>query len=151
MGVRRLQTNGHQAQRVIAARNAGGPRALLMVSTRGQVVSVKPVETRSRKTKATGGNWGLEFLGPERSQHVTNQWRGTAMGQLPFLNFSSAERNRTGGRSPPDPLGYFALELETAGASWASEMPSPRTHRHASRFADLSVTRVGRPSSNFTP
>ena len=35
-------------RRVIAARNTGGPSGLLMVSARAQIVSVKPVETRSR-------------------------------------------------------------------------------------------------------
>jgi hypothetical protein len=106
---------GRPCRRVITARNAGSPSGLLMVSARAQIVSVKPVETRSRKAKAAGGSWGLEFLGPERSQHVANQWRSTAMGQLPLFNFSSAEGNRTGGRCPPNPLGFIALCLLQQG------------------------------------
>ena len=45
---------------------------------------------------------------------MTDERTGTAMGQLEFFNFSSRERSRTGGRCPPDPLGFFALRLETA-------------------------------------
>src|ERR1035437_10712201 len=48
------------------------------------------------------------------------------MGQLEFFNFSSRERSRSGGRCPPDPLGFFALPLETAGACRAGQdQPSP--------------------------
>src|SRR6266568_2608523 len=37
------------------------------------------------------------------------------MGQLAFLDFSSGERNRTGGRCPPDPLGFITLGLLQQG------------------------------------
>ena len=63
---------GWPGGRMIAARNAGGPSGFLMMSAGRQIVSVKLIETGSRKTKAAGGSLGLEFLGPERSQHVTN-------------------------------------------------------------------------------
>src|ERR1019366_3772189 len=46
------------------------------------------------------------------------------MGQLEFFSFSSGERSRTGGRCPPDPLGFFALQLETAGACRAGITPA---------------------------
>src|ERR1039458_8006281 len=45
------------------------------------------------------------------------------MGQLELFSFSSGERSRTGGRCPPDPLGFFALQLETAGACRAGRPP----------------------------
>ena len=72
---------------VIAARNAGRPSGFLVMRTGRQVVSVKLVKTSSRKPQAPRGSLGLEFLGPERRQHMANQGGSTAMGQLPFLAF----------------------------------------------------------------
>lgn len=63
---------GRPSGRMIAARNAGRPSGLLIMSTGRQIVSVKLVKTGSRKAQATGGSLGLEFLGPERRQHMAN-------------------------------------------------------------------------------
>lgn len=57
---------------VIAARNAGRPSRFLPTSTGRQIVSVELVKTSSRKPQAPGSSLGLEFLGPERRQHVSN-------------------------------------------------------------------------------
>ena len=57
---------------MIAAGNAGRPSGFLLTSTGRQIVSVKPVKTSSRKPQAPGGSLGLEFLGPERRQHMAN-------------------------------------------------------------------------------
>ena len=43
-----------------------------MMSTGGQVVSVKLVEPGSREPKLLDSALGLEFLGSERSEHVKN-------------------------------------------------------------------------------
>lgn len=63
---------GRPSQCVITARNAGRPSGFLLMSTGRQIVSVKLVKTSSRKPQATGGSLGLEFLGPERRQHMAN-------------------------------------------------------------------------------
>ena len=55
---------------------------------------------------------------------MTDERSGTAMGQLESFSFSSSEPSRTGGRCPPDPLGFFALWLETAGACRAGITPA---------------------------
>src|ERR1019366_4827201 len=63
---------GRPSGRMIAARNARRPSGFLMMSTGRQIVSVKLVKTGSRKAQAAGGSLGLEFLGPERRQHMAN-------------------------------------------------------------------------------
>lgn len=59
-------------RRVVTTRHAGGPGGLLVMSADRQIVGVELVETRPRKAQAAGGSLGLEFLGPEGSQHMTN-------------------------------------------------------------------------------
>lgn len=63
---------GRPSQCVITARNAGRPSGFLLMSTGRQIVSVKLVKTSSRKPQATGGSLDLEFLRPERRQHMAN-------------------------------------------------------------------------------
>ena len=57
---------------MIASRDAGGPEKLLVMSTGAEIAGIQLVETSSRKTEPLGSAWGLDFLGPERSQHMTN-------------------------------------------------------------------------------
>ena len=63
---------GWPGGRMIAARNAGRPRGFLMMRAGRQLVRAKLVETSARKAQAASGSLGLEFLGSERRQHVTN-------------------------------------------------------------------------------
>jgi hypothetical protein len=43
------------------------------------------------------------------------------MSQLQLFTFSSGERSRTGGRCPPDPLGFIALCLLQQGGDKAKQ------------------------------
>src|SRR5208282_949834 len=123
---------GGPVWRMIAARNAWGPSGLLMLGAGLEVVPVDFIEARAGQTQLLEGGLDLEFTGAEESHHMTDQRSGTAAGQLEFFSFSSSEHNRTGGRCPPDPLGFIALQLETAGACRAGINPSPTCRLQAS-------------------
>ena len=85
---------------MVAARNAGCPYTLPVVSAGIQVVGVELVEASSGKAQAMGHELGFEFAGSEGSQQMTDQWSGTAMKQLPFFSFSISERSRSGWGCP---------------------------------------------------
>ena len=73
---------GGPVGRMITAGNTGHPGGLLLVSARAQVVGVELVKAAAGEAEFFGGGLGLEEAGAEASQHVTDQWSGTAMCQL---------------------------------------------------------------------
>jgi hypothetical protein len=68
---------------------------------------------RRVKTEDGFGTWSrldAQELGTDRHAAIgadPDERSGTARSQLELLSFSSDERSRTGGRCPPDPLGFF--------------------------------------------
>ena len=93
--------------RMIATRKASGPVGLLMMGAGLEVIAVEFIEAASGKAELLGGGFDFELSGTKKGQHMSDERSGTARGQLELLSFSSDERSRTGGRCPPDPLGFL--------------------------------------------
>ena len=110
--------------RMIATGNPRGPGGLLMMGAGLKVIAIDFIEASTGQAELLGGGARFELSGTKQGQDVTDERSGTAMDQLEFFSFSSGEPNRTGGRCPPDPLGFFALKLETAGACRAGITPA---------------------------
>jgi len=92
---------------MITTRKASGPEGLLMMGAGLEVIAVEFIEAASCQAESLGGGFDFKLSGTEEGQHVTDERSSTAPGQLEFLSFSSDERSRTGGRCPPDPLGFY--------------------------------------------
>ena len=99
---------------MISAGNAWCPAGLLVVSTSLEVIAVEFVKTAAGKTQFFCSRSDFESARSKGCQYVANQRSGTTMCQLYF--FIAGRLAEPGDAVPPDPLGFFALELETAGA-----------------------------------
>ena len=98
---------GRPLGRMIATRKARGPVGLQMMGAGLEVIAVEFIEAASGKAQLLGSGFNFELSGTKEGQHMTDERSGTARGQLELLSFSSDERSRTGGRCPPDPLGFL--------------------------------------------
>jgi len=125
-------------ERMIAAGAARGPGGLLMMGTRLEVVAVELIEPGAPQAQLFSGSYGLDAFVAEEAQHMTDKRRSTALGQLGSFSFSSGERSKTGGRCPPDPLGFIALGLLQQGGDKAGGLLPARLIR-TSPFASLQI------------
>ena len=107
---------GGPVGRMIAAGGARGPGGLLMMGTRLEVVAVELIKPGASQAQFFSGGCGLDAFVAEEAQHMPDKRRSTALGQLGSFSFSSGERSKTGGRCPPDPVGFFAFCLLQQGA-----------------------------------
>ena len=89
--------------RMVAARNPWGPGGLPMLNAGLKVISIDLVKACASQAESFGTRLGFNLSGPEEGQHMNDKRSATAVGQLQLLFFSSVERSRTPGRSPPGP------------------------------------------------
>jgi hypothetical protein len=98
-----------------AAGDARSPGGLLAESAGLEVIAVEFVEPGPPQAQSLSRRGGLDPLVAEKLQHMADQRRSTALGQLGSFRFSNRDRSKIGGRCPPDPLGFFALGLLQQG------------------------------------
>ena len=98
---------------MIATRNARRPSVGLTLGAGAKELAVESVEARPRQPQFLGRLGGGEFSLSMVGQQMANQRGRQTFDQL---KFSSPQCSKPGGRCPPDPLGFNAWELETAGA-----------------------------------
>ena len=67
---------------VIAAGGAGGPEGFLLVGAGAEIAGVKFIEAAARQPEFVRGAAGVELLGAEGGQHMTDQRGGETMSEL---------------------------------------------------------------------